>query len=106
MKTEFFVNKEKGKVVCKLDKVWIPGKGNCVIHGYAQCSSDDVFDENFGKKLAETRAHKEYHVQMRDASLKTVRSKERILKEARDKYDHHFELVHALKKKIKEMEGK
>ena len=72
MKTEFFVNKEKRVVVCKISR--------CIIGGYswtftsrAVCSEEDVFDEYLGKKLAEDRAHLNYHCRKRVYALKKVK---------------------------------
>jgi len=72
VETEYFVNKEKRTVVCvmttygeidhRLNKYnmsftpFFSYNDYCKYVGKAKCSPEDVWDEKFGKKLAEHRA--------------------------------------------------
>ena len=72
---EYFVNRERGIVVCKINNCeWIaddrinkylPKSTRCLSDDYriaetftgiAKCAPEDTFDEEYGKKLALTRA--------------------------------------------------
>ena len=73
--TKFFVNKEKGIVVCVIDMnlgmiadrfkkydILIPDSYvlydyHVTFKGIAKCAPEDTFDENYGKRLAEYRAN-------------------------------------------------
>ena len=71
VKTEFYVNEKKRTIVCViftknevLDRLWKYGIYDCTMDlaeeceyvGIAKCAPEDVWDENYGRKLAEYRA--------------------------------------------------
>ena len=70
---QFFVNKRKGVVVCKLetsletpssmfDDIYVPREIFTGV-GIAKCSPDDVFDEARGKKIAMAKAENDAYTQ-------------------------------------------
>lgn len=70
---KFFINKKKGTVVCKLvtiletprsfDSAVQIGEQYFESVGVAKCSSDDVFDEVRGKKIALAKAENDAYTQ-------------------------------------------
>lgn len=72
VKTEFYVNEKKRTIVCiistgseVIDRLWkydiCDGSihyliEKCEYKGIAKCAPEDIWDENYGRKLAEYRA--------------------------------------------------
>jgi hypothetical protein len=57
LETKYVVNAEKRTIVCLLtDTDW-----DKTFTGIAKCNPDDVFDETVGKRVANYRAHMEFH---------------------------------------------
>ena len=71
VETKFYVNEKKRTVICViftknevLDRLWkydiydgtMNLYENCKYVGIAKCAPEDVWDENYGRKLAEYRA--------------------------------------------------
>lgn len=83
----FFVNKQKGVVVCKMDAtLYTPTSMFDDIHiperfftgvGIAKCSPDDIFDEARGKKIAMAKAENDAYrqaVRFMDEQLNKLKS--------------------------------
>lgn len=77
IQTKFYVNEEKGIVICKLfvqeccDSFEFVGK--------AVCSPEDTFDEITGRRIAETKAHIKLH---RNAAKTSLHKYEKLTERA------------------------
>ena len=91
MKTEYYVNKEKRIVVCKIH--FYADHNSWVVTAKAKCSPDDIFDEEIGRKLANTRCHTEYHRKMKQVSEKEVNYLTERLNKANKNVAHHKQMV-------------
>lgn len=102
MKTNYYVNKEKGVVICKIKSDW-RDEFTFDIKGRADCNPDDVFDEQIGKRLAELRAHVILHTESIPV-LKTQQEKYlRVVETKSKEIKRHQSMVDKMKSQIKEI---
>lgn len=102
MKTNYYVNAEKGVVICKIKSEW-QDEFKYELTGRADCSPDDVFDEQIGKRIAELRAHIVLHAE----SIPMLKAKQKRYSDAAvatsREVQRHQSLVDRMKSQIKEI---
>lgn len=109
--TKFFINEEKGTVVCKItgrlkgfgaseiernyfadwdvpgfeDVIWNNGEPVYIMSfkGKAKCAADDKFNEKIGRQIAESRAKMKVYAFIQQLAQKSAEEYERAAKTAR-----------------------
>jgi hypothetical protein len=102
MKTKYYINKDKGVVVCIIT---VDGfYQDLTFVGKASCSPEDEFDENLGKRIANLRAHIKYHQANATAGIKEYkRIKRYIENDLLTKVKHSESVVDNLKSVLVEI---
>lgn len=104
METKYYINKEKGVVVCKIT---IQDRWTEITYtGKARCLPEDTFDEELGKRIANTRAHIIMHQDNLQRSSKEAGYHWDLYCEAIEDGAKTYDKISGLKGKLYKLTGK
>lgn len=106
MKTNYYVNKEKGVVICKIESDWSDNyRVSEPIVTRAICSPEDIFKEQTGKDISELRGHIELHDLILEHEKKHLKATQAKCEAIEKKIKREQTILRRMRDKLKTFKG-